>query len=79
MFILYYILPGRYIHMIQPAAAWWWIGSLRIFRLGVYGFVICCSPLNVVGAHFAFLGMTLASLWLPWDAGVALWGALGSH
>ena len=29
--------------------------------------------------HFAFLGMTLASFWLPWDAGGSLWGALGSQ
>ena len=41
--------------------------------------MICCSPLNVFGPHFAFLGMTLASLWLPWDAGRYLWGDLGSQ
>ena len=40
-------------------------------------FVICCSPLNVFGPHFSFLGMTLGSVWLPWDAGRSLWGDLG--
>ena len=59
-------------------AIWRWIGSLRILCLCVYSFVICCSPLNVPGPHFAFLGMTLASFWLPWDAGRSLWGDLGS-
>ena len=50
-----------------------------------YSFVICWSPLDVFGPHFAvlgtilglvlgafgtswaLLGVTLASLWLPWD------------
>ena len=52
---------------------------MRIFCLHVYGFVICCSPFNALGVNFAFLGMTLASLWLPWDAGGSLWGDLGSQ
>ena len=46
--------------------------GLHIFRLYVYSFVICCSPLGVFGGHFDFLGVTLASLWLPWDAGGSL-------
>ena len=45
--------------------------------LCVYSFVICCSPLNVVGAHFAFLGETLASFWLPWDDDTVPLGRLG--
>ena len=42
-------------------------------------FVICGSPLGGFGGHFAFLWVTLASLWLPWDADGPLWGALGSQ
>ena len=56
---------------------------MRIFclchKLCAYGCVICCSPLNVFAIHFAVLGMTLASLQLPWDASGYLWGDLGSQ
>ena len=52
------------------AALWRWIGSLRIFCLCVYSFVVCWSHLNVFGAHFALLGATLGfllrALGAPW-------------
>ena len=41
--------------------------------------MICLSLLNVFGTHFAFLGVTLVSLWLPRDAGGSLWGFLDSQ
>ena len=47
--------------------------------LCVYSSVICCSPSNVFAPHFAFLGMTLASLCLSRDAGRSLWADLGSQ
>ena len=50
-----------------------------MFCLCLYSLVSLGSPLHVFEAHVAFLGMTLAMLWLPWDAGVSLWGALGSQ
>ena len=42
----------------------------------VLSFWVSCG---VFGAHFALLGVTLASLSLPWDAGGSLWGTLGSQ
>ena len=45
------------------------MGSLRVFRLCVYSFLICWLSLGVFGAHFAFLGATLG----------LLLGALGSQ
>ena len=52
---------------------------MRIFCLCVYSFWICLSSLDVFGAYFALLGMTLASVWLPWAALGPLWGASGCH
>ena len=55
--------------------------------LCVYSLVICCSPLNILGPHFAFLGMTLASLvggpfratWAPQGLSLgSYWHSFGS-
>ena len=53
--------------------------ALRKFRLRVYSFAICCSPLSVVGAHCVLLDVALDSLWLPWHAGGFLWSTFGSQ
>ena len=40
------------------------------------------DPLGGLGlprAKVLLLGVTLASLWLPWDAGGPLWGTFGSQ
>ena len=54
----------------EPAAVWRWIGSLRVFSLCVYSFLICLFFLGVFGAHFALLGATLGfllgALGAPW-------------
>ena len=34
---------------------------------------------GALGSEGGLLGVTLASLWLPWDAGGPLWGTLGSQ
>ena len=62
---------------------------MRVFPLCVYSFVICWSPLNGFGTHFALLGPTLGFLLgpfgMPWaPKGVSLaslwrpWGSLGT-
>ena len=62
---------------------------MRVFSLCVYSFVICWSPLNGFGTHFALLGLTLGLLLgpfgTPWaPKGVSLaslwppWGSLGT-
>ena len=59
---------------------------MRVFRLCVYSFVICFSPLGVFGAHFALLGATLGLLvgpfgapWAPKGLSLAsLWPPCGS-
>ena len=62
---------------------------MRVFPLCVYSFVICWSPLNGFGTHFALLGPTLGLLLgpfgTPWaPKGVSLaslwppWGSLGT-
>ena len=52
-------------------------GSLRVFCLCVYSFVICWSHLIVFGAHFAIL-LSLGRLWASyWEAFGAPWAPKG--
>ena len=59
---------------------------MHVFSLCVYSFVICWSPLNGFGTHFAVLGTTLSSLlgpfgapWAPKGLSLAsLWPPFGS-
>ena len=68
------------------AAVWRWIGSLRVFCLSVYSFLICWFPLGVFGTHFALLAATLGFLlgafgapWAPKGPSLAsLWSPFGS-
>ena len=46
----------------------WWIGSLRVFCLCEYSFLICWFPLGVFGAHFVLLGATVGFLLGPFGA-----------
>ena len=65
---------------------WRWIGSLRVFCLCVYSFLICWFPLGVFGDHFAVLGSSLGVLlaafgapWAPKGLSLAsLWLPFGS-
>ena len=56
------------INRYQSTAVWRWIGSLRIFCLCVYSFVICCAPLGVLRPPIPLLVSTLGSFWVPWAA-----------
>ena len=67
MYAHVYIYICMYI-LFHPVAIWRWIGSFRTFSLYVLSFVIYWSPSGVFGAHFGFLGLTLASLWPPFGS-----------
>ena len=59
---------------------------MRVFCLCVYSFLLCASPLDVLGAHFAVLGATLGVLleafgapWAPEGLSLtSLWLPFGS-
>ena len=57
---------------ILPFLGWLWLpfGSLGML-VGPFG--ATWAPKGI------FLGVNLASLWLPWDAGGTIWGTLGSQ
>ena len=49
----------------QSAAVWRWIGSLHVFRLCAYSFVILKPPLGALCRLFSVLGLTLGSFRVP--------------
>ena len=65
---IYICIYTHEVYKYYSAAVWRWIGSLRVFCLCVYSFVICWSHLVVFGTHFAILlslGRLWASFWEP--------------